>query len=157
MPPLFISDYFTSELRGRGRGRPRPRKTMSLPLCPVRGASIVSAFQCHCRLCGIAGEDAHVPGLGARNKRKSKHVILDALPAENSCPFYVSLLISLFRAAFVLGCGDVGNDGVEVYLKVCVASLARIVAVRSIGGVQSVEALPFVGHTVAVGVGRGRA
>ena len=65
------------------------------------------------------------------------------------------LLISLFRAAFVLGCGDVGHDGVEVYLKVGVASLASIVAVRGIGGVQSVAALPFVWHTVAVGVGRG--
>ena len=34
------------------------------------------------------------------------------------------LLISLFLAAFVLGCGDVGNDGVEVCLKVGVAAKA---------------------------------
>ena len=34
------------------------------------------------------------------------------------------LLISLFLAAFVLGGGDVGNDGVEVYLKVGVAAKA---------------------------------
>ena len=65
------------------------------------------------------------------------------------------LLISLFLATFILGCGDVGHDGVEVYLKVGVASFAGFVAVRGIGGVQSVEALPFVGQTVAVGVGRG--
>ena len=34
------------------------------------------------------------------------------------------LLISLFLATFVLGSGDVGHDGVEVYLKVGVAAKA---------------------------------
>ena len=39
-------------------------------------------------------------------------------------PLLKVLLISLFLAAFVLGCGDVGNDGIEVYLKVGVAAKA---------------------------------
>ena len=85
MPTLFVLAYIINEHRGRGRGRPRPRKTMSLPFCPVRGASIVWGFLCHCPLWGIAGEDAHVPGFGARNMHKSMHIISDTPKKVQKC------------------------------------------------------------------------